>query len=406
MFLLDYPLRNKPFLPFGLSQDASNKSSRPETLQNLAESTQPLKPDALKNALATYRRSDALDTFQRLNLLNRETAKNLNLIYQNANIYRQIPEDVRDYIETVGAYTHQSRNQLNLMADLVNKDPFYGLYTKDYFLKTLDDRYNDALAQHKSLSVGVFDLDLFADFNDRAGFGNHVVGDIVLKLLGQTVNDVVESQINKLVGQEKNGKTQPAGIVAKYGGEELAVWLYGLTPQQAKGVYENIIEAVPALQNLVLSRKKIDARLDEKSLEDMRKMLATRPMTVSGGYVFLPPLGNNSANSGHSELINHSGDLFTWADKALKQAKEAGRNRLYEAVIDPSSKPQDKLAYQEIHQGPTVNQGLYDEDTLLKANAFMLRDALLPPGFKFKRTKDVNGNPLEKPYIAQRPSMN
>ena len=163
------------------------------------------------------------------------------------------------------------RDQLQ---DLVDKDHLTKLYTRSYL---------DKVIEHSSTSdkAGVFlllDVDDFKQVNDIYG---HATGDDVLK------------QIASIILTEVTGM----GIAARWGGEEIVVYLPALQLDAGIQFAERLIQEIPA---------------------------KTKPgVTVSGGmssWTTTKPMAPTA--------------LFQSADKALYTAKNKGKNQL---VIHQSS---------------------------------------------------------------------
>jgi diguanylate cyclase (GGDEF)-like protein len=125
------------------------------------------------------------------------------------------------------------------------------------------------------LSLVVLDLDLFKRVNDEHG---HAAGDLVLAAVGQALH---------ACGRRED-------VVARIGGEELAVILPGVDGDGARAATERLLAAVRAIRLAALP----DVRL-----------------TISAGVAELGP------REGPEEL-------FSRADGALYDAKHAGRDRL------------------------------------------------------------------------------
>lgn len=129
----------------------------------------------------------------------------------------------------------------------------------------------------ESLSVFLIDVDHFKKFNDKYG---HQIGDQVLRLVAQCIQQAIRD----------------ADFAARYGGEELICVLPGAPIATCKDVAERV-------------RKRIaDARLTKRATGEH-----VGQVTVSiGATEFIP---------GESYEA-----LFERCDKALYQAKQAGRN--------------------------------------------------------------------------------
>lgn len=140
--------------------------------------------------------------------------------------------------------------------------------------KKFSDKRKDFLS-FADFSLILFDIDYFKKINDTYG---HLTGDDVLKNVAKTIES------NVRVGD----------IVARWGGEEIAVFLLGANIEDAKNKAEEIRQAV---EDLVFDKN-----------PDLK-------VTISGGI------------AGFDKDLNQKAVLDR-ADKALYKAKESGRNKI------------------------------------------------------------------------------
>ena len=127
----------------------------------------------------------------------------------------------------------------------------------------------------------LLDIDAFKAYNDRLG---HQAGDACLRAVAQAV-----AQAHRRAGE----------LVARYGGEEWAVILPGVSPEGALAVAER---ACASASSSWVSRT--------------RRRPVALVVTVSVG-----------AASAQPALGGVPADLVAAADRALYRAKEGGRNR-------------------------------------------------------------------------------
>lgn len=156
------------------------------------------------------------------------------------------------------------------------RDPLTGLYNRRWLDEVLEKEIPRALRERQPLSFCVIDLDHFKQVNDNWG---HDVGDAVLVALARLLKD----------GSRKHD------VAARFGGEEFVLVLPGLDATRAKEVVERLLEAFAALS---FSSGGLSA------------------LTFSAGVATVPEQATDREN------------LFKMADRALYQAKEAGRNRV------------------------------------------------------------------------------
>jgi len=158
-------------------------------------------------------------------------------------------------------------------------DALTGLYTYAYFEEALELEVRRARRYGGTVSLLLLDLDRFKAFNDRHG---HAAG-----------NDLLAS-----VGRELLRHCRDSDLVARFGGEELAVLVPG-PAQDALVLADRVRTAISAL------------RVDVRG--------GSAGTTVSVGVAETGP-GTRSPD-----------DLFAAADAALYAAKHGGRNRVVSA---------------------------------------------------------------------------
>jgi len=156
-------------------------------------------------------------------------------------------------------------------------DGLTGLYNRRWLDEVLPRQAQRARSAGQPLSAVMVDVDHFKRFNDTYG---HAAGDYVLFA----------------VGQRLRRSFRPTDLVARYGGEEFTV----------------ILPQTPG-ESAVLAADRV------------RRALAEEPMTLEDGT-----LVKVTASMGVAELVQGqtSDALLQAADRALYQAKGAGRNRV------------------------------------------------------------------------------
>lgn len=171
--------------------------------------------------------------------------------------------------------------------DLVSsalRDPLTKLYNKRYLMERLDSELKFARRHETSISLLMLDIDHFKKVNDTFG---HLAGDKVLEHLAVVLVKAVRNE----------------DVVARFGGEELAIVLRAIPIDQAAQLAERL-------------RKLVEATVIEHG---ERRLQAT----VSVGVAAYPITRAETAEQ-----------LLEAADQALYRAKHAGRNRVVR-VTDP-----------------------------------------------------------------------
>jgi len=182
----------------------------------------------------------------------------------------------RDRIETLEIISLSAAGRLELSRKAVT-DGLTGLYNHDYFQNMLQQELLLSARKGRSLSLVMIDIDHFKKFNDTWG---HQAGDKVLQE----------------VAAELRASCRGSDVVARYGGEEMAILLHETDPQDAVRIAEKIrsrIESLPVVYG------------DE-----------TLHVTISLGVAGFPVHAKNRKQ------------LIKMADDALYCSKSNGRNRV------------------------------------------------------------------------------
>jgi len=164
-----------------------------------------------------------------------------------------------------------------LLRNQAIRDPLTGLFNRRYLEETLNREERRAVRTKSPIAILMIDIDHFKDFNDNHG---HEAGDAALKCLGDYLNR----------------NFRGSDIACRYGGEEFTVVLLASTAEDAMNRAEDARQSIPKLEFSVR-----DGQLSG--------------LTVSIGVAELPTHGSDWKS------------VIAAADKALYQAKSAGRNR-------------------------------------------------------------------------------
>lgn len=164
------------------------------------------------------------------------------------------------------------------MYDMSVRDGLTGLFNRRYFDERLESEHAFAIRHRSALAVLLCDIDHFKNVNDVHG---HQAGDAVLRAVAGELRDRVRTE----------------DVVARFGGEELAVI--------ARGVDVNGTRQFAERLRTIVSNLRIQ-------VED--RVIA---VTVSIGV----------AHTHAGPAINRAEGLVAAADTALYAAKHAGRNR-------------------------------------------------------------------------------
>jgi len=176
--------------------------------------------------------------------------------------------------------------------ELVVRDGLTGLYNRRFFLHRLNSEVERCRRYGRTVSLLLIDIDHFKAVNDSHG---HQTGDEVLAQVGETFRN------NIRCGQAD--ETYDVDVACRYGGEEFAI----IVPEAEVEVGDATGSSHVA-GSLILAER----------LRAAVAALARGPVrvTVSIGVASFPRHADNAA------------ELVEVADKALYEAKHAGRNRV------------------------------------------------------------------------------
>ena len=190
--------------------------------------------------------------------------------------------------------THTDMTERKQMEDQVRQLAFYDSLTKLANRLLFNDRLTQAISTSKRsgchVAVIFIDLDNFKALNDTHG---HVIGDLLLTEVASRLKNCV-----------RNNDT-----VARFGGDEFVVMLSELDVDKAASISQASIVA-EKMRNILSRLYLLTIRHDGQS-----DTTVEHHCTASIGVA----------------LINHEGsqdDILEWADAAMYQAKEAGRNSI------------------------------------------------------------------------------
>jgi histidine kinase len=203
-----------------------------------------------------------------------EESQTVGLLYLENN--RATGTFTSERIETLEIICLAAAGRLELSVKAAT-DGLTGLYNHDYFQSMLAQELVQSQRAARDLSLLLIDIDHFKKFNDQWG---HQVGDLVLKKVAAAIRDTCRK----------------SDVVARYGGEEMAVILPETSPELGAMVAERIRKSVASL---------LIPHGDY-----------TLSVTISLGLSSL------------SEKYHEKAVLIARADEALYKSKHAGRNKV------------------------------------------------------------------------------
>ena len=168
------------------------------------------------------------------------------------------------------------QNSLHFQRAIVDRKT--ELYNHSFFMKRLEEELARQRRYKSQTTLLMLDVDHFKKFNDTWG---HLAGDLVLKAVAVAIRDAIRLE----------------DVASRFGGEEFAVLLIQCDPDKGFEIGERVRRAV--------EEKKVSYGGNELSV------------TVSLGV----------AHTATDKRVPDSATLIDQADKALYQAKRAGRNQ-------------------------------------------------------------------------------
>ena len=178
----------------------------------------------------------------------------------------------------VREHAEQQLREVNVeLQNLSREDPVMGIANRRFFDEYFEQEWKRAMRHKTPLSLLIGDVDRFKSYNDTFG---HIAGDKCLRRIARVLREALE---------------RPGDLVARYGGEELALVLPSTPEKGAHDLAEKI-------RILVSSMSPTEA--DAPSV------------TMSIGYGTIEPQRDSSME-----------EFIRAVDDALYRAKQRGRNR-------------------------------------------------------------------------------
>ncbi len=189
---------------------------------------------------------------------------------QGGDDFLSKPVEPRNLVAAVSTRATRAR----VLRQLMVRDSLTGLLNHTHLKEQLEIEVARAMRQNQNIALAMLDLDNFKTVNDQYG---HATGDRVLRSLSRMLMQ----------------RLRTTDVVGRYGGEEFAVILTGATAADAAKRLDDVRQSFADLSHFANGQE--------------------FKVTFSCGVASWPP---NGESAGLSEA----------ADKALYEAKHAGRN--------------------------------------------------------------------------------
>jgi diguanylate cyclase (GGDEF)-like protein len=190
-------------------------------------------------------------------------------------------------IAEIGAFALDHAERFAEVRVAADVDPLTGIFNKRLLSYKLGEMLFEAERREGSLSIFLFDLDHFKEYNDVNG---HQAGDVLLQTLARLVQDGVRGE----------------DLLGRFGGEEFLLILADTGAGNARLVAEKIRQQIFEHPFANAARQPLGA------------------VSISGGVASYPADGRDSYS------------LLEAADEALYAAKQRGRNRVVVAGERPA----------------------------------------------------------------------
>jgi diguanylate cyclase (GGDEF)-like protein len=202
-----------------------------------------------------------------------EALLNINLTYDHVN------RELIDATVQLQQLTKELEENNKRLEKLTLLDSLTEVYNHGCFQSILENQVSIAARKNLILSLLMVDVDYFKSFNDNYG---HQAGDFILKELCKLMKKSLRDY----------------DMLFRYGGEEFAIILPEITGQEAQIVAEKLRESI-AMHTFIINNKKYN-------------------VTVSIGLAEIEP----------AVCAFTKNDLINFADKALFESKDKGRNKV------------------------------------------------------------------------------
>lgn len=187
---------------------------------------------------------------------------------------------VQKRTEALDESSRELQKANHTLAQIARKDPLTGLWNRRHYDEAIETEWRRCLRHKKSIAVMILDIDYFKKYNDCYG---HVAGDECLIKIAQAVDALF---------------SRSSDLTVRFGGEEFVVVIPETERDEATEMAGRVLKRIEEL-NILHECSPVNSRV-----------------SVSIGVTSIVPEHHHSFK-----------ELLLTADKALYQAKSAGRNQ-------------------------------------------------------------------------------
>lgn len=184
----------------------------------------------------------------------------------------------------------ENNNKLKKIEEKLKYDEATKVLNKDSIMKLIDNFILNKDNDINSLAITVCDIDFFKQINDTY---SHLAGDEVLKMVANVFKEFMDSNENFIAG--------------RFGGDEFVFIMKNMSSNEINKLVEKIKNKI----------EKIEIEFNNHKIS----------VTMSFG-IFINNNINNFEFSSFNDIIEKRMELFNFADEALYESKNKGRNTI------------------------------------------------------------------------------
>lgn len=184
----------------------------------------------------------------------------------------------------------ENNNKLKKIEEKLKYDETTQVLNKDSIMKLIDTFILNKNNNINSLAITICDIDFFKQINDTY---SHLAGDEVLKMVANVFKEFMDNNENFIAG--------------RFGGDEFVFIMKNMSSNEVNKLIE-----------------KIKNKIDKIEIEFNNHKIS---VTMSFG-IFMNNNINNFKFNSFNDIIEKRMELFNFADEALYESKNKGRNTI------------------------------------------------------------------------------